>query len=294
MLLSMTGHGEAHRYEQNVVVAVEVRTINNRYFKLTVRSADNYASLEPQIEDVVRQHIRRGTVQVTLRIDRDPTPDDYELNEVVLTSYRSQLAKMHERLQITEPVRLETLLTLPGVVNVRFAHDDAVEGEWPLIRTVLLEALTNLDRMRHDEGKAMTTDLAENCRLIGSALAEVERRAPTVVENYRHRITDKLNRLLSELGVSVQPSDVVREIGLFADRSDISEEVVRLRSHLEQFAGFMIESESNGRKLDFLIQEMFRETNTIGSKSNDSDISRHVVEMKTAIERMREMIQNVE
>jgi uncharacterized protein (TIGR00255 family) len=290
----MTGHGEAHRHERNIVVAVEVRTINNRFFKLSVRSTENYAALEPQIEDVVRQQVRRGTVQVTLRVDREPTPDDYQLNEVVLASYRKQLERMHEKLHIAEPVRLETLLTLPGVVNEKYSHDDAVESEWPIVRATLLEAMSNLDRMRREEGQAMTVDLTANCQTLASELAHIERRAPTVVDNYRTRITDRLNKLLSELGVSVQPSDIIREVGLFADRSDISEEMVRLRSHLEQFSAFVDDAESNGRKLDFLIQEMFRETNTIGSKSNDAEIARHVVEMKTAIERMREMIQNVE
>lgn len=294
MLLSMTGHGEAHRHAENLVVAVEVRTINNRYFKLSVRAADNYASLEPLIEDVVRQQVRRGTVQVTLRVDRRPSPDDYQLNEVVLGSYRRQLEAMHERLHIGEPVRLETLLSLPGVVNEKFAHDDAVESEWPVIQQALTEALGNLDRMRREEGKAMSVDLLAQCEVLAAELVGVERRTPVVVEKYRVRITEKLNKLLSELGVSVQPADVIREVGLFADRSDIAEEVVRLKSHLEQFAAIMKEPDSVGRKLDFLIQEMFRETNTIGSKSNDADISKHVVEMKTAIERMREMIQNVE
>jgi uncharacterized protein (TIGR00255 family) len=292
--MSMTGHGEAHRHERNVVVAVEVRTINNRYFKLNVRSTENYAALEPQIEDVVRQRVRRGTVQVTLRVDREPTPDDYVLNEIVLASYRQQLERMHERLHIAEIVRLETLLTLPGVVNEKYSHDDAIESEWPIVRQTLLEALTKLDHMRQEEGRAMTADLTANCQLLASELAQVEQRAPGVVDHYRNRITDRLNKLLSELGVSVQPADIIREVGLFADRSDISEEMVRLKSHIEQFTAFMNEQESNGRKLDFLIQEMFRETNTIGSKSNDAEIARHVVEMKTAIERMREMIQNVE
>ena len=277
-----------------MVVAVEVRTINNRYFKLNVRSNDNYAALEPQIEDLIRPKIRRGTVQVTLRIDREPTPDDYVLNEVVLASYRKQLERMHENLHIAEPVRLERLLGLPGVVNEKYSHDDAVESEWPIVRQTLLEAVEKLNHMRQEEGRAMTTDLTTNCRLLGSELEHVEARAPRVVDHYRTRIVDRLNKLLAELGVSVQPADIIREVGIFADRSDISEEIVRLKSHLEQFATFVNEAESNGRKLDFLIQEMFRETNTIGSKSNDAEIARHVVEMKTSIERMREMIQNVE
>jgi uncharacterized protein (TIGR00255 family) len=148
--------------------------------------------------------------------------------------------------------------------------------------------------MRQEEGAAMAADLTANARAIAAELSAVERRAPQVVEAYRARLLDRLKGLLADLGVQIQPADVVREVGIFAERSDISEEIVRLKSHLEQFATVMAERDSQGRKLDFVIQEMFRETNTIGSKANDAEIARHVIEMKTAIERMREMIQNVE
>ncbi len=140
----------------------------------------------------------------------------------------------------------------------------------------------------------MAADLAANARAIAAELAAVERRAPQVVDAYRGRLGERLNKLLGELGVQVQPADIVREVGIFAERSDVAEETVRLRSHLEQFDTVMATDESSGRKLEFLTQEMFRETNTIGSKANDAEIARHVIEMKSAIERMREMIQNVE
>lgn len=148
--------------------------------------------------------------------------------------------------------------------------------------------------MRQDEGSAMTTDLADNIRLIVDELAKIDVLAPRVVEGYRQRLTDKIKKLLSEFGVAAETADVVREVGLFAERTDISEEIVRLRSHLDQFATVMRSAESNGRKLDFITQEMFREANTIGSKANDAQIAIHVVEIKTSIERIREMIQNVE
>ena len=140
----------------------------------------------------------------------------------------------------------------------------------------------------------MAADLLANGRSIAAHLEEIEKRAPLVVTAYRERLTDRINRLLQEYGVSIQAADVVREVGLFADRSDIAEEIVRLRSHLDQFAAVVGAEESNGRKLEFVVQEMLREANTIGSKANDADIARHVVEIKTAIERMREMVQNVE
>jgi uncharacterized protein (TIGR00255 family) len=148
--------------------------------------------------------------------------------------------------------------------------------------------------MRAEEGAAMAADLHANCQAITRSLDSVDDRAPLVVEAYGRRLTERLNKLLDQYPVSIDPADVVREVGIFADRSDISEEIVRLRSHLRQFDSTACGEESNGRKLEFLIQEMLRETNTIGSKANDAEIARHVVEIKTAIERMREMIQNVE
>jgi uncharacterized protein (TIGR00255 family) len=179
-------------------------------------------------------------------------------------------------------------------VNEPAAQLDVIEAQWPVIEGVLAEALLKLAKMRQEEGAAMAADLTANARAIAADLSAVERRAPQVVEAYRARLLDRLKGLLADLGVQIQPADVVREVGIFAERSDISEEIVRLKSHLEQFATVMAERDSQGRKLDFVIQEMFRETNTIGSKANDAEIARHVIEMKTAIERMREMIQNVE
>lgn len=289
----MTGHGEAHRHADGVSVAVEVRTVNNRYLKFTFRATEGYQSLEPQVESLVRRHIRRGTIQVGLVVDREPRAEDYRLNEVVLQGYLAQIERLAGK-AAGQGVPIASLLALPGVVREPTAELELIESQWPLIESVLVEALASLDKMRADEGRTMAADLTANARAIAAALAAVERRAPQVVEAYRARLADRLNKLLAELGVQIQPADIVREVGIFAERSDIAEEIVRLRSHLEQFDAVMATAESSGRKLEFLTQEMFRETNTIGSKANDAEIARHVIEMKSSIERMREMIQNVE
>ena len=294
MLLSMTGHGEGRLREGGLEVAVEVRTINNKYLKLTVRAGDRYASLESQIEAVVRQHVRRGTVQVGLWVDREVSADDYRLNEVVLASYRQQLESIEEHLRWKEPIRLESLLGLPGVVDERGSHHTDVEGDWPLIERTLVAALQNLQAMREQEGRAMEADLLGNRQLIATELAEIEIRAPEVVAGYRARLMERVNKWLGEFDLQIGAAEVVREVGMFAERCDISEEVVRLRSHLHQFDKLVAMPESNGRKLEFLTQEMFREANTIGSKANDATINTRVIEIKSAIERMREMIQNVE
>lgn len=290
----MTGYGEAHRQENGVAVAVELRTINNRYFKLAFKCSDGYGSLEPQIENVVRQQIRRGTVQLGLRVDRPRSPDDYQFNREVLEGYRQQLVELYRRWGLSEGVPLEALLMLPGVVAEKAANADNAAEAWPLVREALEAAMANLTVMRAEEGRAMAADLQANCQAVAAELAGIERRAPLVAPAYRQRLADRLTNTLAEFDITLNAADLIKEVGIFAERSDISEEVVRLQSHLDQFDSIMALPASSGRRLEFLTQEMFRETNTIGSKANDVQISRHVIEIKTAIERMREMIQNIE
>jgi uncharacterized protein (TIGR00255 family) len=290
----MTGHGEAHGLQDGVAVTVEIRTVNNRYLKLTLRMSEGYGSLEPQLEALLRQHLRRGTFTVYAQIAREATPGDYRLNEAVLVSYRQQLEELRRAAGLTEPVRLESLLALPGAVLEGASHHAAAEADWPLLERTALTALENLARMRRAEGEAMLVDLRTNCRTIAASLDQIQLRAPLVVEGYRDRLLERLNRLLKDVEIRLGADDVAREVAVLADRSDISEELTRLRSHLEQFDSLAEGSASNGRKLEFVIQEMFREANTIGSKANDVDISRRVIDIKAGIERMRELIQNVE
>jgi uncharacterized protein (TIGR00255 family) len=290
----MTGFGEAQRKNATMAVSAEVRTINSRYFKLTVRSGEGYSMLEPLVEGLVREHIKRGTVQVTLRIDRARSSDDYRLDTGVLTGYREQLDKLYREWHVTQPVSLENLLALPGVVQQNGAASFDAERDWPLVRETLEEAMRQMTKMRSDEGRAMAADLAANCASVAGELDAIDTRAPQVREAYRERLTERISKSLEEFKITLQPGDLIRELSIYAERSDISEEIVRLRSHLEQFGATLELDESSGRKLEFLTQEMFRETNTIGSKANDVQISRHVIEIKAAIERIREMIQNVE
>jgi uncharacterized protein (TIGR00255 family) len=292
----MTGFGESHCQQDGLAVAVEIRSINNRFFKLAVRTSEGYASLEPLVESVVREVVHRGTIQVNVRVDRRRSPEDFKINVDVLDRYRRQLLSLMQEWNYNEAgnLPLETLLPLPGVVDDASGAAVDATADWPVIEGALQAALENLGRMRRDEGLAMAADLTANCKTIALCLDQIERRAPLVVEDYRKRLHERLNKTLAEMGVNLDPSDLIKEVSLFADRGDISEEIVRLRSHLEQFQATMQLPESSGRKLDFLTQEMFRETNTIGSKANDVEIAKHVIEIKTAVERIREMIQNVE
>jgi uncharacterized protein (TIGR00255 family) len=294
MLLSMTGYGESRCLRNDLSVSVEVRTINSRYLKVSVRSGDGYNVLEPLVEGVVRERIHRATVQVNLRLNRQASADDYKVNVSVLDGYRRQLSAAYQEWNLAESVPIPSLLLLPGVVSETSSASFDPMVDWPIVRETLENALANLDRMRAEEGRTMAIDLRNNLRQIGECLQEVERRSPLVGQNYRAKLEERLKRNLADLNVVLEPADIIKEVALFAERSDISEETVRLRSHLDQFDTIMNSKESEGRKLEFLTQEMVREANTIGSKANDVEIARHVIEIKTAVERIREMIQNIE
>ena len=294
MLISMTGFGEARSQAGGVGISVEVRTINSRHFKLSFRTSDGYSPLESEVEAIVREAIRRGTVQMNLRVDRRTSVDDYRINLEVLENYRRQLEQYTGRAEWKAAADLQVLLSLPGTVDEKSRGDRDPREDWPLIEPVIREALASLAKMRAEEGVALAADLAHNGRQIAEHLDLIARRSPEVTQSYQTRLTGRVQQALSELNVTVQPADLLREIALFADRSDISEEIVRLRSHLQQYEAALLMSESSGRKLEFIAQEMGREVNTIGSKANDAEISRVVVEIKTALERIREQIQNVE
>jgi len=290
----MTGFGEARGQSNGIAVTVEVRTINSRHLKLSFRASEGYAALEPEVEAVTRDIVRRGTVQLNLRVERPSSSEDYRLDMAVIENYRRQLETYTGRSEWNDPDDLRMLLSLPGAVNERRSSDRDPREDWPIIEPILREALQSLSRMRAEEGVALAADLAHNGRLILESIDAIAKRAPEVVQSYQSRLTQRVGQALSELNVTVEPADLLREIALFADRSDISEEIVRLRSHLQQYESALMLPESSGRKLEFIAQEMGREINTIGSKANDAEISKLVVEIKTALERIREQIQNVE
>jgi uncharacterized protein (TIGR00255 family) len=294
LLISMTGFGEARKQAGHMSIVVEVRTINSRHFKLSYRASDGYAALEPEVEAATREIIRRGTVQLNLRVDRSSAVDDYRINTEVLDNYRRQLEQYAAGNKLNVSLDPQALLALPGVIIEKSRADNDPHEDWPTIEPVIKEALAAMSKMRAEEGVALAADLAHNGRQILENLDAISRRIPEVAQSYQTRLTTRVQQALSELNVTVEPADLLRELALFADRSDISEEIVRLRSHLQQYEAALMLPESSGRKLEFIAQEMGREINTIGSKANDAEISHLVVEIKTALERIREQIQNVE
>jgi uncharacterized protein (TIGR00255 family) len=297
VLLSMTGYGEAHHQCERLSLSIELRALNNRYLKVSVRAPEPYNLLEPEFEKVIRRTIRRGTIQLNLHCERQHLPQDFRINATALRSYLGQLRSLNQELNLGEDdtsALLGHVLALPGVVAEPGNTNFNAEEEWPIVEQVLEGALARLQAMRQEEGRAMAAEFLQYRDQIGSVVRQIRERAQGVVAAYRDRLHERVRKLLTELDIEIDRSELIKEVSVFAERSDIAEEVVRLQSHLEQFQQIMDEPESPGRKLEFLTQEMFRETNTIGSKASDVEISRQVVEIKGTLEKIRELVQNIE
>ncbi len=293
----MTGYGEAHYQSERLSLSVELRALNNRYLKVSVRAPEPYNLLESEFEKVIRRIVRRGTIQVNLRCERQATLQDFRINTTALRSYLGQLRALEiesgEERNAGDSL-LAQVLALPGVVPEPGGGTFRADEEWPLLEAVLDEALGRLQTMRQEEGRAMAQEFLQYRDHLAAQLERIRQRTPVVVAAYRDRLHDRVRNLLSELDIEIDRSELIKEVSIFAERSDIAEEVVRLSSHLDQFQEIMNEPDSPGRKLEFLTQEMFREANTIGSKASDVEISRHVVEIKGTLEKIRELVQNVE
>jgi uncharacterized protein (TIGR00255 family) len=288
----MTGFGEARLQDPRWTILVEVRTVNNRHFKLTAKMSDAYATMEPALEQLVREKVKRGTVQLSVKIERPRRPEDFRLNLVALASYRDQLKGFQGSDQRT--IDVSQLLILPGVVEQITSESRAVDQDWPVIAEVVARALSDLEASRDREGRAMSAELVALGEAVTDQLTRIADRGPQLVPAFQKRLTERIQALLQDQGVTLEAKDLAREVAILADRSDISEEVVRLRAHLKQYSQIIDEPVSSGRKLEFVVQEMGREINTIGSKANDIEISRFVVEIKALLEKVRELIQNVE
>lgn len=307
MILSMTGFGDAQLERPGFALSLEIRTLNSRYFKAGLRLPDFLGFLESDIEKWLRRRISRGTVNYTLKVRQTGEYLAQEVDVPALRGYLRQLAAVQAagsgpgtvpgaggEAGLRYTVDLATLLTLPGVCRPR--EDEVADPEqWRAPTEELTErALERLMTMRRTEGAAVWGDLEKQCRLLLENLEAVTRRAPGVVADYGGRLRERINMLLSAASLSLGQDALIREVAVFAERCDISEELTRLRGHVEQFLAAGRTEEAAGRKLEFLSQEMLRETNTIGSKANDAEILRRIVEMKGAVDRIKEQVQNVE
>lgn len=292
MVKSMTGYGRARQERNGRNITVEVRSVNNRYLDCTVKMPRAYIFAEDAMKALVQKYISRGKVDIFVTVDA-VTADQtvVQVNEPLARSYYQALSRLREMFSLEDELSASTLARFPDVLAVTKAEED-LEMISADICAVLEEALTAHRQMRSVEGEKLFSDIAGRADTIESVVAKVEERSPQTVSEYRARLEAKMREVLQS--TTIDESRILTEAAIFADKIAVDEETVRLRSHLSQLRTMLSGDEPVGRKLDFLIQEVNRECNTIGSKCNDLTIARDVVNMKAEVEKIREQVQNIE
>ena len=292
MVKSMTGYGRARQERNGRNITVEIRSVNNRYLDCTVKMPRAYIFAEDAMKALVQKYISRGKVDVFVTVDA-VTADQTVVqgNEPLARSYYQALSRLREMFSLEDELSASTLARFPDVLAVTKAEED-LEMISADICAVLEEALTAHRQMRSVEGEKLFSDIAGRADTIESVVAKVEERSPQTVSEYRARLEAKMREVLQS--TTIDESRILTEAAIFADKIAVDEETVRLRSHLSQLRTMLSGDEPVGRKLDFLIQEVNRECNTIGSKCNDLTIARDVVNMKAEVEKIREQVQNIE
>ncbi|MHC5002099.1 MAG: YicC/YloC family endoribonuclease [Planctomycetota bacterium] len=295
MIRSMTGFGAASADKDGAHYAVEIRSVNNKFFKCSVRVPEELQGIEPELESAVARRLSRGSVMVNVRLSDSSAAAAGRINVAAVQSYLDQLLAVTGLDHAAARVDLGALLALPGVVLTEPAEERLARARAVLLR-LTDEACEKVLSMRMREGKVLHEDLHKHCGRIASHLEVIAERSPIVVGLYQDRLRQRMEAMLADAATAVRDEDLLREVAIFAERSDISEEISRLQGHLEQFREIIDDSsaEPAGRTLDFLSQELLREANTIGSKCLDVEVSRRIVEIKGGIDRLKEQAQNVE
>lgn len=294
MVKSMTGYGRAEGTRNGKKLSVEIKSLNHRYLEVSLRLPGIISSFEMAIKKKISERFSRGRVDVTIRLNIDGVPDSQEriqLNLPLLQNYYSLLTQMKQELRLNENISLALMAGFrDAFIPVEMTDDPDDMFLW--VEEILGEAMSSLALMREKEGEALCLDLKARLALIQGRLEGIDQRTPQVILNYQRRLSDRVKELTG--GLEIDETRLCQEVAIMAEKSDITEEVIRFKSHIEQVLDLLETDDSVGRKVDFLIQEMNREVNTIGSKSNDSEISRDVVEIKSELSRLREQVQNLE
>jgi len=294
MISSMTGFGEASAEVDGIVYTVEIRAVNNRYFKPHLRLPDVVAYLEADIEMLHRKRIHRGAINYSLRLKNVSAQALFEIDDIALGHYLQKLGALVPDSKVDCQVDLGQMLALPGIVQPISPDSAQSEKMKQVIVRLTEQAIDRLKEMRAEEGRALAEDMIANCRVIKERLQSIRARADVVVQEYHGKLERRVSQLLSDGKLKIDEETLAREVAIFADRCDISEEITRLDSHLEQFIKCCRGDGHAGRRLDFISQEMLREANTIASKASDAQISQAVIDIKCAVDRIKEQVQNVE
>lgn len=291
MVISMTGFGTKSTKAGAYSIHVEMKTVNHRFCEMNIRMPHQLLKIEDKIKKKLNQFIRRGRVEVYITIEGEGTISrqvhpDWNL----IDQYDQFLRQVKEKYQIDGEISIQDLLAHEEFVHI---EENEIENEEleKFVLSTIEEAARLLKQMRSAEGKVLKQDITANLKQIEIAVKELRAYAPNVIQAYRERLTNKMQEFLHD---QVDETRILTEVAIFADKADINEEITRLTSHIQQFIQTLEDVEPIGRKLDFLVQEMNRETNTIGSKANDSEIAKKVVDIKSLLEKLKEQIQNIE
>ena len=290
----MTGYGEAQGEINGLSYVVEIKTVNNRYLKTGIKLPELLLFLEDQIDKLLRNSISRGTVSYTLRLKSVSPNLLVNIDEVSLQQYIERLAKIASTAGPKCQIDIGSILTLPGIVNPVMPDEKTVEQIKQKVVQATNDALEKLKQMRSVEGAAMAADLKQQCDGIRTDLEQIRARSGIVVQEYQATLKKRVDELLAGAKLNLDADTLAREVAIFAEKSDISEEIIRLQSHLQQFDQTCVSNEQAGRRLDFITQEMLREANTIASKASDTEIIHWVVDIKCRIDRIKEQVQNIE
>jgi uncharacterized protein (TIGR00255 family) len=292
MLKSMTGFGRGEGETTLGKMVVESRSVNHRYSDINIKLPRRLSLFESRIKEIIRVQVSRGRIDVTLRLDslgeeKVQLTVDLELAE----QYYRVLRDLKERLQLKDEITLSLLAGAKDLITAKEELGD-IEPYWQEILPVLRQSLKNMDDMKRIEGESLTKDLQQRLKTITEQLQMIKQQFPLRLKAFFNRLQDRLRSLLE--GMATDPLRFQQEIAFLAERSDITEEIVRAESHLDQFRSLLEGNDPVGRKMDFLLQEIHREVNTVSAKANDAEISQRVVEIKSELEKIREQVQNVE
>jgi uncharacterized protein (TIGR00255 family) len=291
MVISMTGFGRAKIESDSFTVIIEVKTVNHRFNEMNIRLPRQLIKIEDKIRKKLNQHIRRGRVEVFVSIEGESTViRKVHVNWQLIEEYHQFIIKAQEKYDLDGTITLQDLLNRSELIHIEETEAGNEELE-NLVITAVEEAALSLKQMRVVEGEELKKDLLASISQINKYILELTGHAPLVAQLYKERLTKKLNEFLHG---QLDESRILTEVAIFADKADINEEITRLKSHINQFIQTLDHTEPIGRKLDFLVQEMNREVNTIGSKANDSNIAKNVVEIKSLLEKLKEQVQNIE
>lgn len=294
MIYSMTGFGRGQNINSIFDVTVEVKTVNNRYCDVIVKMPKKLNVFEDRIKNKVKTKLSRGRIEIYINFE-EKSYDNYEVvpNFQILDKYVKAYEDIKSKYQLDQKIDLQMLIRLQDGIEVSYL-ERGEEDYWEALEPALDEALIKLENMRRIEGEKLKSDILSKVNRIQTILSDIEKLGPMVLESYKARVKDRIGELLKEMNVELDAYRLSNELAIYADKTNINEEVVRIRSHLDQIGQILSLNEPMGRKLDFLIQELNREVNTIGSKSPDYDISNYVIDLKSELEQIREQVQNIE